>query len=72
MTRTSRLQPADILSIASDAAALRRDAQEDANNIRIETHDGQVLLRGWVHADAERKRAEYAAWAMCTIPRLRR
>lgn len=52
-------------------AALRRYADEDAKTIRIETHDGQVVLRGWVHADAERKRAEYAAWAAPGVERVR-
>jgi osmotically-inducible protein OsmY len=44
-------------------AALRRYAEEDANNIRVETHGGEVVLSGSVHAAAERKRAEHAAWA---------
>ena len=44
-------------------AALRRYAEEDADHIRVETHDGEVVLSGFVHAAAERSRAETAAWA---------
>jgi osmotically-inducible protein OsmY len=44
-------------------AALRRYAEEDAKNIRVETHDSEVVLRGSVPAAAERERAERAAWA---------
>ncbi len=71
----------DAIAVASPArsadvrsgieAALRRYAEEDVKNIRIETHDGQVVLRGWVHADAERKRAEYAAWAAPGVENVR-
>jgi osmotically-inducible protein OsmY len=43
--------------------ALRRTAELDAHAIRIETHDGVVVLSGTVHSKVERDAAEAAAIA---------
>jgi osmotically-inducible protein OsmY len=45
------------------AAALRRSADVEAQQIRVEAKDGKVTLRGRVHSWAERNAAEHAAWA---------
>lgn len=44
-------------------AALRRYAEVDAKAIRVETHDGDVTLRGVVRSWPERAQVERAAWA---------
>lgn len=42
--------------------ALKRSAQLDANNIEVESLDGEVILKGTVHSWFEREEAERAAW----------
>jgi osmotically-inducible protein OsmY len=44
-------------------AAFRRSAELDAQNVRVDTHDGKVTLRGEVHAWSERQEADRTAWA---------
>lgn len=44
-------------------AALLRNAQLDANNIRVEVRSNHVVLRGTVQSWIEREEAERAAWA---------
>jgi osmotically-inducible protein OsmY len=44
-------------------AALKRSAELDARRITVETRGHTVILRGSVHAWAERQEAERAAWA---------
>jgi osmotically-inducible protein OsmY len=43
--------------------AFKRSAEIDANNIEVETSDGQVVLKGTVHSWFERQEAERAAWS---------
>ncbi|MDO8179965.1 MAG: BON domain-containing protein [Undibacterium sp.] len=43
--------------------ALKRSAEIDANRIIVESHDGEVILKGSVHTWFERKEAERAAWS---------
>lgn len=44
-------------------AALRRNAELDAEQIRVRTTDGKVTLEGSVRSWTERMDAEHAAWA---------
>jgi osmotically-inducible protein OsmY len=44
-------------------AALLRSASLDAEDIRVETHNGTVTLNGTVHSWDEKIAAEDAAWA---------
>ena len=44
-------------------SAFRRSAEIDARQVRVDTADGKVTLRGRVRTWAERQEAENAAWA---------
>ena len=51
--------------------ALKRQAELDMNNIRVEVADGAVTLEGKVHSLAERRVAEQAVWAAPGIREVR-
>ena len=44
-------------------AAFRRNAELDAQQVRVELHDGKVTLHGQLHSWAERDEADRMAWA---------
>lgn len=44
-------------------SAFRRTAELDAKKVRVETHNGKVVLRGDVRSWVERQQAEQSAWA---------
>ncbi len=44
-------------------SAFRRSAEVDSANVRVEAHDGEVILHGTVKSLSERREAERAAWA---------
>jgi osmotically-inducible protein OsmY len=50
--------------------ALKRRAEIDAERITIETDGGEVTLRGTVKSWAERREAEWAAWAAPGVTRV--
>ena len=58
---TPKATPADLRDRIE--RALKRQAELDMNNIRVEVADGAVTLEGKVHSLAERRVAEQAVWA---------
>jgi osmotically-inducible protein OsmY len=50
--------------------AFRRTAELDAHRIKIEAHDGTVVLKGTVTSHEERQAAEQAAWAAPGVTRV--
>ena len=57
----ARPQPADVKKRVEDA--LRRNAEVEANSIRVSVKDGKVTLEGKVRAWYQRHLAEQAAWS---------
>ncbi|MGA2722721.1 MAG: BON domain-containing protein [Bryobacteraceae bacterium] len=50
--------------------ALRRNAEIDADQVKVETSDGKVTLRDAVRSWAEREEAEHSAWATPGVTRI--
>jgi osmotically-inducible protein OsmY len=51
--------------------AFARGASFDAARVEVETHDGEVVLKGNVRSWSERKDAEEAAWAAPGVTKVR-
>ena len=66
---TPKATPADLRDRIE--RALKRQAELDMNNIRVEVADGAVTLEGKVHSLAERRVAEQAVWAAPGIREVR-
>jgi osmotically-inducible protein OsmY len=63
-----RVSAADVK--AKIESAFARRAQLDANQIRVESTDNKVILRGSVHSWDEKEDAEQAAWAAPGVTRV--
>jgi osmotically-inducible protein OsmY len=55
-----RVEPEDVKQKIEEA--FKRNAEVDANNIQVETHGSEVILKGTVRSWAERQEAERVAW----------
>jgi osmotically-inducible protein OsmY len=60
ITLAAKPKPKDVR--ARIEAAFKRSAQVDANHVRIEAHDGTIVLKGKVSSWSEREEAERVAW----------
>lgn len=58
---TPRVQPSDVRTKIE--AAFRRSAEITAGHVKVEVHDGTVVLHGKVPSWTERNGAEHASWS---------
>jgi len=56
-----RVNPLDVK--AKIESAFKRSAEVDSARVKVEAHDGEVILRGTVRSMSERAEAERAAWS---------
>src|SRR6185436_11417633 len=69
ITIKPRVQPVDVKHQIE--AALKRNAEIDAQGIQVSVEDGgRVCLNGWVHDWREREAAERAAWMAPGVTRV--
>ena len=61
ITLLPQVQPKDVRTKIE--AAFRRSAEIDAGHVKVEVHDGTVILHGKVPSWTERKEAEQASWS---------
>lgn len=61
ITLAAKPKPKDVR--AKIESAFKRSAGVDASHVRVETHNGTILLKGKVSSWSERAEAERVAWA---------
>ena len=59
------MSPADIKAKIENA--FKRSAEVDSSHVKVEAHDGKVILTGTVKSLSERDEAELAAWSAAGV-----